>query len=257
MASFLAAGLYSFLNTFASSEEDEQKTRPVNIHEPILDTCAKEIDALSLSEALVQHDSWSRDGFNDQSSTHPPQNKLMSNVTNFVSRAVSKVLFSDTSRRITEHAIHDLESDVSDDFLCPICLQLLYEPISTVCGHTFCYKCLCASYKRKKCCPVCRESIRSQPSRHGIHILMRRLILDKYPHEYRQRTRSATTRSNHSIPSSQLSTTSYESDSAMTSSVTSQSDYSYGYSSSDDEDSIYSYGSASHIYSAEDWHATS
>ena len=43
---------------------------------------------------------------------------------------------------------------------CPICLQLLGEPVTTPCGHTFCRFCLVfALRKTKKKCPACRRGL--------------------------------------------------------------------------------------------------
>ena len=41
---------------------------------------------------------------------------------------------------------------------CPLCLNMLCEPISISCGHTFCRVCLATSLRlSKKKCPSCRE----------------------------------------------------------------------------------------------------
>lgn len=36
----------------------------------------------------------------------------------------------------------------SDDFDCTLCLKLLYEPVTTPCGHSFCRSCLFQSMDR-------------------------------------------------------------------------------------------------------------
>lgn len=40
------------------------------------------------------------------------------------------------------------KAERSDDFDCTVCLKLLYEPITTPCGHTFCRSCLFQSMDR-------------------------------------------------------------------------------------------------------------
>ncbi|KAG9236904.1 hypothetical protein BJ875DRAFT_396337 [Amylocarpus encephaloides] len=50
---------------------------------------------------------------------------------------------------------------------CPICDQLLYEPWTLACGHTYCYSCLCNWFvpnKRKKTCPECRTKVKQIPA---------------------------------------------------------------------------------------------
>lgn len=51
---------------------------------------------------------------------------------------------------------------------CSICKELLYEPYTTPCGHTFCYNCLCSTFtgdsRRLKSCPGCRATISHAPA---------------------------------------------------------------------------------------------
>ncbi|KAF4637125.1 hypothetical protein G7Y89_g958 [Cudoniella acicularis] len=50
---------------------------------------------------------------------------------------------------------------------CSICDQLLYEPWTLGCGHTYCYSCLCNWFvpnRRKKTCPECRTRVKQMPA---------------------------------------------------------------------------------------------
>ncbi|KAL3417863.1 ring finger domain protein [Phlyctema vagabunda] len=50
---------------------------------------------------------------------------------------------------------------------CSICDQLLYEPWTLSCGHTYCYSCLCnwfGLHRHKKTCPECRARIKEIPA---------------------------------------------------------------------------------------------
>jgi hypothetical protein len=50
---------------------------------------------------------------------------------------------------------------------CSICDQLLYEPWTLGCGHTYCYSCLCNWFvpnRRKKTCPECRTKVKQMPA---------------------------------------------------------------------------------------------
>ncbi|CAK7322815.1 unnamed protein product [Dovyalis caffra] len=42
----------------------------------------------------------------------------------------------------------------SDDFDCTLCLKLLFEPVTTPCGHSFCRSCLFQSMDRGQCFAV-------------------------------------------------------------------------------------------------------
>ncbi|QDS67648.1 hypothetical protein FKW77_004670 [Venturia effusa] len=49
---------------------------------------------------------------------------------------------------------------------CKICYGLLYEPYTTSCGHTYCYTCLCKSFKTHapQSCPECRTRLHEPPA---------------------------------------------------------------------------------------------
>ncbi|XP_053383190.1 E3 ubiquitin-protein ligase RNF180-like [Mercenaria mercenaria] len=55
------------------------------------------------------------------------------------------------------------ESDIRDDFMCPICLELFFRPhLVRSCGHVFCEHCLrqlCKATPKMTKCPMCRELI--------------------------------------------------------------------------------------------------
>ena len=52
-------------------------------------------------------------------------------------------------------------------FLCPICQEILYEPVQTSCGHLFCRKCL--KGVQSKNCPSCRAEFEEEPRRDKFH----------------------------------------------------------------------------------------
>ncbi|GMP33403.1 hypothetical protein CsSME_00006737 [Camellia sinensis var. sinensis] len=51
----------------------------------------------------------------------------------------------------------------TDDFDCTLCLKLLYEPITTPCGHSFCRSCLFQSMDQSNRCPLCRTVLFISP----------------------------------------------------------------------------------------------
>lgn len=45
------------------------------------------------------------------------------------------------------------------DFECALCMRLLFEPVTTPCGHTFCLKCLERCLDHAPHCPLCKEKL--------------------------------------------------------------------------------------------------
>jgi Lon protease-like protein len=53
----------------------------------------------------------------------------------------------------SEYAEDKMEP-LDDNLVCPICLDIFYSPICTMCGHTFCNACLTKDFRK---CPLCNE----------------------------------------------------------------------------------------------------
>uniref|UniRef100_A0A8C5UK23 LON peptidase N-terminal domain and ring finger 2 n=1 Tax=Microcebus murinus TaxID=30608 RepID=A0A8C5UK23_MICMU len=51
-----------------------------------------------------------------------------------------------------------LSIDVAD-FECALCMRLLFEPVTTPCGHTFCLKCLERCLDHAPHCPLCKDKL--------------------------------------------------------------------------------------------------
>ena len=75
-------------------------------------------------------------------------------------------------------ADHDHDSPtVTEDFTCAICAQMLVDPLTLHCGHSFCQLCLASMWAAKQKpspmrleCPVCRQPWRNLP---GVNIQLR------------------------------------------------------------------------------------
>lgn len=71
-------------------------------------------------------------------------------------------------------------SSLQDELSCSCCLDLLFEPVALVCGHTFCSSCLADWTVIHNTCPYCSKQVTSEPCRvlvleYAIEELMRSL----------------------------------------------------------------------------------
>ncbi|CAI9112044.1 OLC1v1012415C2 [Oldenlandia corymbosa var. corymbosa] len=75
----------------------------------------------------------------------------------------------------------------TDDFDCTLCLKLLYEPVTTPCGHSFCRSCLFQSMDRSNRCPLCRTVLFISPRTCAISVTLKSIIQKNFPEEYAER----------------------------------------------------------------------
>ncbi|CAF3293254.1 unnamed protein product [Rotaria socialis] len=70
---------------------------------------------------------------------------------------------------------------------CPICLKLLFEPVSTLCGHTFCLLCLerfILTSNHTLQCPICREDLTYLHSTSPQHLKANSILHNLFRQEY-------------------------------------------------------------------------
>ncbi|XP_058070130.1 uncharacterized protein LOC131219142 isoform X2 [Magnolia sinica] len=75
----------------------------------------------------------------------------------------------------------------TDDFECTLCLKLLYEPVTTPCGHSFCRSCLFQSMDHGNKCPMCRTVLFITPTTCCISVTLNNIIQKNFPEEYAER----------------------------------------------------------------------
>jgi len=71
---------------------------------------------------------------------------------------------------------------------CPLCLELLFRPCTTECGHSFCQPCMEESMRFHSHCPVCRQQIRAQTGS-TVNAVMTNLVQRAFPERYVLRQR--------------------------------------------------------------------
>ncbi|ESQ37127.1 hypothetical protein EUTSA_v10002569mg [Eutrema salsugineum] len=80
----------------------------------------------------------------------------------------------------------ELQEEISDKFLCCVCLEILYKPIVLSCGHLSCFWCVHNSMNglRKSHCPICRDPYVHFPSVcQKLHFLLKKI----YPLAHKKR----------------------------------------------------------------------
>merc|ERR1712176_304750 len=82
----------------------------------------------------------------------------------------------------------DPEAVKAEDFDCSLCFRLLWQPITTPCGHTYCRACIDRSLDHKRECPLCRASIPAfHNSNIGVTDFVEATLKRMLPGEYCQR----------------------------------------------------------------------
>jgi len=97
-------------------------------------------------------------------------------------KAVAEAKYPKTQRDIDPAAVD------KDDFDCALCFRMLWEPITTPCGHTYCKACLDRTLDHKLECPLCKSSIVGfQKSNTGVNEFIESTIKRMLPGEYSAR----------------------------------------------------------------------
>ena len=73
----------------------------------------------------------------------------------------------------------------------PICVELLYEPYTGPCGHSFCRRCAGEARRRDPRCPTCRASWRGVPANLPVSSALATAIRRLAPAEYAARAAEA------------------------------------------------------------------
>ncbi|POS88333.1 hypothetical protein EPUL_000001 [Erysiphe pulchra] len=73
-----------------------------------------------------------------------------------------------------------------DDYLCPICLAIVWQPIRMKCRHFFCIQCtIILQKKKKRFCPLCRENVIMEADQGNIDEKLVTFLKKYFPKEVR------------------------------------------------------------------------
>jgi len=117
------------------------------------------------------------------------KNKRLSLVLAKIDEAIKEIISTNGQskpRRNIDPAAVD-----KDDFDCALCFRLLWEPLTTPCGHTYCRSCLDRSMDHKQECPLCKTSLLGfQKSNTGVNEFVEETIRRMLPGEHLKRQKN-------------------------------------------------------------------
>jgi len=87
------------------------------------------------------------------------------------------VIVEKSTSELEANKVVEEQNVLSDDVSCVVCSEILVDPCTLNCGHSFCLLCLASMWKKMNMaapshlkCPVCREPWHSYP---GVNIQLR------------------------------------------------------------------------------------
>jgi Lon protease-like protein len=71
---------------------------------------------------------------------------------------------NETFQHLDVARLEHLKEATRQELDCQVCYNLMLDPLTTTCGHTFCRKCLHRVFDHSTICPVCRRNLSMRPS---------------------------------------------------------------------------------------------
>ena len=81
----------------------------------------------------------------------------------------------------------DCTEQAAEHYGCCICLKLLFMPVTTVCGHSFCKGCLHQSLEHKLKCPLCNRALPPYRSEFSVSVILEHALQSQFPALYAAR----------------------------------------------------------------------
>ena len=73
----------------------------------------------------------------------------------------------DLYERLDASILDHLKEATRSEMDCQVCYALIYDPVTTPCGHTFCRHCVARILDHSPLCPMCRRPLRLPPGAKG------------------------------------------------------------------------------------------
>ena len=119
----------------------------------------------------------------DTSTQSPATSDCSSSVASSISSSVSTR--DSSSSACAEGACH------VSDFSCPLCMKLLYEPVTTACGHSFCRECLVRCLDHNNGCPLCRTVLHVSSRKPPVSVSLQNILNKQFPQQTKERETEA------------------------------------------------------------------
>ena len=77
--------------------------------------------------------------------------------------------------------------EFGNEFECPLCMELFYDPVTTSCGHSFCKECLARTLDHQSRCPTCRTIIYVYGNEICVNKTLESIMIKLFPEMYKAR----------------------------------------------------------------------
>jgi len=89
---------------------------------------------------------------------------------------------SQEEKEVEKERETEIQKVLRNEFVCALCFQLLYKPVSLNCTHLFCYECCVKALTYQSKCPICRQPNYCRPR--NVHLSIEKTLQLVFPKEY-------------------------------------------------------------------------
>lgn len=128
-----------------------------------------------------------RNKSSDDSKLLLPKNTLVYKLLSEIERRMEKLI--NMNHKCANRNIDPSAVDIND-YECALCFRLLWQPVTTSCGHTYCKSCLDRSFDHRNECPLCKTKIIVSNEPLGVNDFVDQTIRRMLPKEFIERQRT-------------------------------------------------------------------